>query len=228
MVERRSTGLWRTAIPLNDAWLKFATPEQRAAHEALSDWAQAQDDPNESPKLGLLSALATVAGMMHEAYSKKKASADALKAALARRIAAGEFELLGFRIEPTKGREPVVIPNLDFRKYLPDWDRESLEIRDEFYLDLRVSPAQLRRTGVRRGRPGSRDAIRSAIDELRELPNSDFCKISRPQACERVRQLLRSKGIQTDQPGNGLSDKNLSKLIADKCGKRRIKISENK
>jgi hypothetical protein len=225
MAEKRSTALWRMATPLKRAWLELAAPEQRSAHEALPTLGQAVN-PSAIPEgSGFWVRMFSAAAVMGQAYTTKTTSEGALKAELMRRIEVGEFELLGYRVEPTKGREPVVISASDLRKYPPDWMEESVAIRDEVYLDLRVSPAEFRKTGVKRGRPGSTEIILTTIDELCAKPNSDFCKIPRPQAAERVRELLRSMGIEIEQFGNGLSDQNIAKLILMRCPKRRIKIS---
>lgn len=224
MAEKKSTALWRAAIPLNRAWLECAVPEQRRAHEALPGWERAVGGSPDIPEnAGFVDRLFSVMAAAGDAHVKKATSEIDLKSELIRRIEAGEFELLGYRVAPTKGRDPVVISDPNLTKYALNWREESLEIRDEIYLDLRVSPAELRRSGVKRGRPGSTEIILIAIDELCRAPNSDFCKISRPEACERVRELFRARGIGVDQLGNGLSDKNVAKLILRKCPKRRIK-----
>ena len=81
---------------------------------------------------------------------------------------------------------------------------------------------------AKRGRKGSPDVILAAIDELRTSPKSNFCKMPRKQSRQLVLDLLRSRGVEVDQKGNGLSPQNISKLILQRCPKRRIKISENK
>lgn len=224
MAEKRSTALWRTAIPLSQAWLELATTELRDTYEALVGWDRSINATTELPDdAGILGRLVSAVAIVGKAHVEKSACESELKADLLRRIETGQFELLGYRVAPTKGREPVSISKAELKKYVPDWREESLRVRDEVYLDLRVCRAELRDTGVKRGRPGSTDAVLAAIEELCSQPKSDFCKISRPQACERVRELLRKKGIGTEQLGNGLSDQNVAKLILRKCPKRRIK-----
>jgi hypothetical protein len=223
MAEKRSTALWRAAVPLNQAWLKLAPDEQREAHLALPGTKGAVNDPANYPEnSGFWGRLVSAAGAASQAYLEETASASALRADLVRRISEGEFELLGFRTDPTRSRSPVVISELNFGKYPLDWKSESLDIRDERYIDLRVSRGALRVTGIKRGRPGSTDAILAAIDTLRLRPNSNFCKLPRAQACEHVRTLISERGIDTSQLGNGLSDKNISKLILRQCPKRQI------
>lgn len=227
-MEKRSTALWRAAVPLNEGWRKLALAEKGKKYEELPGVENSIRDPANFPEnSGLLGRALFAFNVVGRAHVEKSASATELKEDLLRRISAGEFELLGYRIEPTRSRSPVVIRDVDFRKYPPDWRDDSLEFRDEIYLDLRVAPAAARATGNTRGRPGSADVILGAIDELCTRPNSDFCKISRPQACEQVRQLLRSKDIKTDQLGNGLSDQNIAKIILRKCPKRRIPNKPN-
>lgn len=226
MVEKKSTALWQRAISLNRAWLEFATPTQRAAYDSWATAAASRATPIDPDSGFALKALAVVAAVGTAFSEKAKMEAD-LRDELVRRIARGEFEVLGYRIEPTRSRGPLIIPGGDLKNFPPDWREGSLSVRDEYYLDLRVSPAELRQ-GAKRGRKGSSDVILAAIDELRATPTLNFCKLPRKQSRQLVLDLLRSKGVEIDQKGNGLSPQNISKLILQRCPKRRIKLSENK
>jgi hypothetical protein len=163
-----------------------------------------------------------IAGSASEAHLAKNAAAHALRDQLVARILADEFQVLGYRTEPTKSRGPVVVNNADFLKYQPNWEQETVEVRGEFYVDLRIAPAHWRLPTAKRGRPGSADKVVAAIDALNQLANSDFCSVPRKQACARVLDHLQVNGFDIAQRGAGLTVNNISKLIVKRCGKRQL------
>jgi hypothetical protein len=227
MAEKRSSQLWRSSgVPLHQAWLRFAPADLRQAYEALPWGVDTFRPPTPTPEdagfWGQVGAVFEVFGEAAVASRTKTNFERRLQADLVARISKGEYELLGFRTEPTRSRGPVAVPDADLERHPPDWKTDTLDIRGEVYVDVRVVPAPLRKAVARRrGRPGSTDRILSVIEHL-IAENADFCRIQRPQACERVRTQLRAEGVDVDQRGSGCSDKNIEKLILRKCPKRRI------
>ena len=224
MTEKRSTDIWNRAPRLDEAWRKFASEAER---EALDNWPDGREVARRSPEQsdGRWAVAGLLIGALSEfakAYVDRNTLVFQLRADLARRITQGEFELLGFRTSPARSRYPICVPHPDLAEYPPDWTRGIVEIRGETYAELRVAPAIWRQTGIKRGRPGSADRILAAIDKLRTEASSDFCDIDRKVASERVRKLLRSEGVDISKKGIGLTNKNIEKLIVQRCGKRRI------
>lgn len=222
MPEKRSSVLWRKATPLNRAWLELASDEVRKAFHELPTAADAMRAMgSEQPTGGFLERALNVASTWGHAEYSKRAMEAKLKSTLADRINDGEFELLGYRAEPIRSRGPVSIPNPDLKKYPPDWKEESLQIRDELYFELRLSPSQAR-AGVskRRGRPGSNGKILEIVEQLIAEPDTQFCNLPRKPACDLVRSALNKIGIPTTQNGSGFSDNNIEKIILKRCPPR--------
>jgi hypothetical protein len=224
MAEKRSTRLWRMATPLKRAWLEFAATGDRAAYEALPSATTAIAAESRSPDLGWLGRIGSAIATGHSAGMKKRSAESKLRDELVRRIDAGELEALGYRREPTRSGAPVTIDNPDFTKYPPDWEKESIEIRDEVYVDVRIIHSSIRAASVAKRGPkkGSADKIREAINRLCENPELKFCDMSRGEATQKVIELLKADGINTDRQGVGLSDGNIAKLIVKRCGKREL------
>jgi hypothetical protein len=223
MPEKRSTRLWRMATPLKLAWLEFAPAEDRAAYEALPSATAAIAAEPRQPDQGWLELIGSALVTGHSAGMKRRSAESKLRDDLARRVDACELEALGYRLEPTRSGAPVTISNPNFAKYPPNWDSESIEIRDEVYVDIRIINSSIRTASVaKRGPKGSADKIREAINRLCEIPDLDFCDIPRKKAIQKVIELLESDGIKTNRQGVGLSDKNIAKLIVKKCGKREL------
>jgi hypothetical protein len=219
-LEKRSTILWRNGTPLNEAWLAYASSDERQALEQLSKFGdRAQASPGEAS--GFLARLGFAIAEIAKAHNERNELVSRLREHLANRIAKGDFELLGYRVEPTLSRNPLRVSSPNFSKYPPDWPNESMDIRGEVYIELRVSPSRLRETGIKRGRRGSNELILVAIDDL--MRQGEFCGLPRKRACELVIKQLRNNHKINAQKGNGLSNKNIEKLIVQRCGPRRIK-----
>jgi hypothetical protein len=154
---KRSMILWRSATPLENAWLLHAPQDLREAHDRLTDWQTVLSDaPEIASETKFVDRLLSGVGAVARAHTAMKASENNLKRQLIQRIRSGEFELLGFRVLPTRSRNPVI------------------------------------------------------------------CKISRTEACERVREKLRAERYSVGQRGDGTSDQNIAKLILEICPPRKI------
>lgn len=223
MAEKRSSTLWRNAIPLKRAWLESAPADRRDEYDAVFAGITSREDAQSLEKdAGFWRRLGFAILTLAEAYGRRRTIETELQQSLIKRISAGEFELLGFRLEPNPSRGPVIIAATDVGRFRPDWANESIYIRDEVYVDLRVSPSDRRGPGAKRGRPGSSDIIAQAIAELAGAPESTFCSQPRKQACELVREFLRNNQFDVSQSGSGLSNGNISKLILDYCPQKKV------
>ncbi|OYX39680.1 MAG: hypothetical protein B7Y98_04725 [Sphingomonas sp. 32-62-10] len=135
----------------------------------------------------------------------------------------GQLIATGFVRSINPRPKPVIIePDTFDGDANVDWRNSIISNLGVTYENVRVSDLEtvVARPQKRIGRPGSGDAINTAIDALM---NSDpeFCTGNRKIASEKIRNYLGNQA--TDQ--SGLSDINLAKYIRRKCPKRVITIT---
>lgn len=219
MAEKRSTALHREGVPLDRAWIEYASAEERERFEGLPEWHN-PPSPNTAAARDVLGFFVEVATR----HQTRKTAEDALKRAIVRQLGAGHLEALGYRFGPHKSHEPVVIGPFDDPDVDIDWKAGTVAIAGEEFRSVRIIRASARPTGRKRGRPGSNAAILRIIETLIAESGGSFCDLPRGTACAQIIAHAEAEiGKKLDQKSQaGFSEPNLNKLILQRCPKRRI------
>lgn len=204
--------LWEMGVPLNSAWLEFASPQDRQRYSKFPTFAEFSE---RMPAAGLKEFAAHALSGSRQLLERYELEAD-LREHLLELLFNDELQALAFRTAPSTSRSPVRIAPDIFETNDPDWPSESLKARGLEYAEIRIV-APDRKGEVRTGRKGSAMAIRNAIAHLQNS-GVDICAVNRKTACQHIRDELKAGNIK----GSGLSDQNLSKYILKVCPKRRI------
>ncbi|MBO9581445.1 MAG: hypothetical protein J7498_11190 [Sphingobium sp.] len=207
--------LWNLGIPLDSAWLKFASAEMRRLHSELPTLAKFNREAKADLKAG-----AGLNKLMQSAVSQMHSRVNfehSLRELLLDQLFNSELSAFGFRTSPSVSRSPVRIEADLFDNHTPDWKRETLNARGREYAEIRiVDLTQIQDfQRPRTGRKGSAAAIRSTIEDLL-AEGVPLCGMRRDEACNVIIARLGSN----HPDGSGLSLTNLPKYILEYCPKR--------
>ncbi len=210
--------LWEMGTPLSDAWLEFASEEDKARH------AQSQRLPKSTVKAGenIYFNIFNIIGDISNTISNNSQNnniRDQMREALLTNLFNSQFTALAFRIAPSVSRAPVRIDPDMFNNNDPDWINETLDARGFRYSEIRiVDPLEIPdATKPHKGRIGSGAIIRRTISDMIS-EGFDICGIDRQLVCNEI-----IKRIGTNHPkGSGLTPQNLRRYILEKCPKRNI------
>lgn len=218
MASKRAKELWRLGVPLSRAWLEFAPPELRSEFDKLPRLLEGFAQISESEmRRDPMQRFADVA----RAQTRRISLEREMKAESLTDLFNGQLLATAFREHPSRSQSPVMIDPEHFDHDDPDWQNETLTVNGVRYGRIRIcDPARLHQD---RFEPkGSGSSIDNAIEQLM-LADSDFCKLPRKIASQKIRDFLGANEI----TGNGMSDQNLAKFIVRKCGKKRITVNFN-
>lgn len=162
-----SRQLWEMGVPLDSAWLEFASEDAKRAHAELPTLAKFTEQAktaNVKSGVELLNLYSSgVSQWQHRLQFENE-----LREALLTELFNDQLHAYAYRVAPTRSRSPVRIAAELFDLHDPDWRSESLSVRGIEYVEIRiVDPAHIAaRQLPRAGRKGSADAIRKAISDL--------------------------------------------------------------
>lgn len=208
--------LWDLGVPLNRAWLEFASADAKHRYfelpSILSEQAKAA---NIQSGLELANLVASGLGQ----WAQRSEFERELREQLLVELFNDELQAYACRVSPSRSRAPVRIAADLFDLHDPDWQSETLRARGIEYVEIRiVAPARIAAfQKPRTGRKGSAHAIREAIAAL-QREGFDLCGIDRKLACDAIRDRIGN----SHPKGSGFSNQNLSKYILEKCPKRGI------
>lgn len=219
MAKRTNRQLWEMGIPLGEAWLKFANDDARERLINQPGWLQTLENA-----VGHVSGLSGLASVVNDAFqtnAEKRRIELEMQEDLLDRLFDGELMALGFRIFPSRSAAPVAIDASFFEFLAIGWADNSAAFEGKRYAQIRIieRDADFDVSAPLIGRPSSGGVILAAIDELMADQEMSFCSLPRKIACAKIRHKISHQEIS----GNGLSDKNLSKYILQKCQRRQIK-----
>lgn len=223
MASDRSRSLWRKGVSLSEAWRFFADPAELARLDMGFDRDSAINSiKGQKSKSGIVVGVFNALSAIHAAGVQRRELEDALKEDLLDRLFNGDLTATAYREQPTTSASPIELAPDDFEFADADWENARLFLNGKTYGRVRVidegEACEAELPKPRRGRPGSTAAIDAAIDALL-TSGIDLQAMHRTRACQMVRLEL---GI-IEKPGNGLSDKNISKRIVAKCGIKAIR-----
>ena len=209
--------LWEMGVPLDSAWLEFASDDVKRRHSELptlakfNEQAKAANVQSGSEILNLYSS-----GMQQ--WQERLQFENELREALLVELFNDQLHAFAYRLAPSRSRSPVRIAAELFDLHDPAWQSESLSARGMEYAEIRiVDPASIAKPLLTRtGRKGSAVAIRNAIAVL-QAEGVDLCG-PRKLACDAIRRKIGG----SHEKGAGLTDTNLAKYIVEICGKRSI------
>jgi len=218
MAKNSNLRIWKNAIPLGEAWEFFAAHEERAALAEMPGFNETLN----SEIVGAEGAAEIFSALTRglEAQSARRDAVNALREKLLDRLFDGTLVAIAYREAPTRSSFPVHIDHEFFDEADADWEQNSATAFGRSFnrihvYDQATLPANAR---PKLGRPGSAGAINAALDQItRENPK--FCDLSRKDQCQKIRDYL---GV-SEIPGSGMSLKNLSKFILQRCPTRRVK-----
>ena len=211
--------LWDLGVPLDSAWLEYASADARRRHSELLTLAKFNEHAKAINIQSGLEALNLYSSGLQQ-WSQRREFENELREWLLEELFNDQLQAYAYRVSPSRSRSTVRIA-AELFEHDPNWQSESLQARGIEYTEIRVvDPSRM--VGFqkhRTGRKGSADAIRKAIAVL-QSEGVDLCGIDRGSACEAI---IRKLG-KSHPKGSGLSNQNLAKYILEVCPKRRINI----
>lgn len=222
MARNRNKLIWDKAIPLSEAWRKFASAEMLRELDELPSGLDtlketaAQHKPDD-PRPTLFEAVELLVSNPLKSSVARATKIAELQELLLDELFNKNLVALGYRELPSTSAAPVEIASDFFDTPVIKWKQETVTAYGKRYGRVRVyGPYELAIDKKRHmGRPSSAQKIETAI-KLAMKSDIDFCSLPRKIACEKIRQLIGENVI----AGDGLSDKNLSKYILIYCSPR--------
>lgn len=221
MAQKSKLDLYDNAVPINEAWETFATPEQRTAFadakgfpETLESSAQPAADRN------VVMAMLETFNAAMSAKRSRDALISEMQDYLLDALFNSDLVALGIRQRPSKSHYPAEIDSVFFDFAETNWAQSTVQWEGKLYSNVRVyDPHATTMAAPPVPDKGSKSAIDRAIKEL-DVENPEFSNLPRKISCKMVRDKIGKSEIR----GNGLSDQNLAKRIVAICGVRKISI----
>lgn len=224
MARNPNKAIWQIAIPLSEAWHKFACPDAISELENMPTWSDIllQSMPkmnSQSPTPEKISEFFSSMSQSAAGASQHIDKIKELREHLLDELFNKQLIALGYRETPSSSPAPVHIDAEIFDTPDIEWKRDTLTAHGKRYGRVRVYDPRyipkIEKPVI--GRPSSGQKINAAIIKLK---NDDpyFCNLPRKEACEQIIKALGRNRIK----GDGLSDQNLEKYILRHCHKRKI------
>lgn len=220
LASKKAKRAWEIGVPISDAWRRFAPTELALEYKQTTGFLEGLKlNPKPTSGAELLKSISD--GLAKSQY-RMKLETD-MKEYLLTDLFNGQLIASGYREFPSISQSPVIIDPAKFEIDDPDWQNQCLAAHGVRYGRIRITDSAFIENHESPERQiGSKSAIEDAISQLAKT-NCGFCGLPRKQSCEMVRQFLGA----VCQPGNGLSDQNISKAIVRLCGNKRIKPNSN-
>ena len=219
MAKPTNRKIWQSGVSIRDAWLEFANSGDQARYFELASASRLKQRTSET-KLETGSDVLKLAMAGLQDWTAQGQLREELRESLLDELFNVHFAAYGYRIAPSRSREPVRIAPELFDNAELNWKTGSLSARGCAYSEICIIDLRELQDWEqsRPGPKGSGDAIRAAIASLQNR-DIDLCGLPRKEAIE----LIRAEFDQRHQKGSGLSDVNLAKYLLEFCPKRRIK-----
>ena len=220
MSSKRALALWESGVPLSKAWLDLSPESARSEYHASTQPDISPAEIATKTPWAIIGVATHFVGAISKAISAERDIRETLREAILDALWEERLIATAYRIAPSKSAAPVMLDADIIEDADVHWEDDGISIREIVYHEVRITNPHAiilpKAIATRQGRPRNH-IIESAIEALVES-GVKFGELPRAIACE----LIRNKLGRPQNPGSGLSDKNLEKYILAKCGKKRL------